>query len=73
MSSAGFQPAPVDELKQLRDAYKALNDISRNLASAEKCVKKQDPKMAEHHLRAAQWHTQQAKKAIETIGQAKRP
>jgi hypothetical protein len=70
MSAVGFSPAPVKDLEQLSEAYKSLNDISRNLSSAEKCLKN-DLRMADHHLRAADWHNEQAKKAIATVGQSK--
>jgi len=48
-------------LDQLREAYKSLNDITRNLASAQKCLQKEDLRVAEYHLRAAEWHLGQAK------------
>ena len=72
MSSIGFAPRPGSEVEQLRTAYKSLNDVTRNLASAEKCVKTQDLKMAEHHLRAAEWHLEQAKRTIAEIGQSQK-
>jgi hypothetical protein len=72
MSSIGFAPRPTSELEQLRTAYRSLNDVIRNLASAAKCIKNQDLRLAEHHLRAAEWHASQAKQAITLVGQAKR-
>ena len=72
MSSIGFAPGPGSEVEQLRTAYKSLNDVTRNLANAAKCVKTQDLKMAEHHLRAAEWHLDQAKRTIAEIGQAQK-
>ena len=76
MSSIGFAPRPGSrpgsEVEQLRSAYKSLNDVTRNLASAANCVKTQELKMAEHHLRAAEWHLVQAKRTIAEIGQTKR-
>jgi ferritin-like metal-binding protein YciE len=72
MSSIGFAPRSGSEVEQLRSAYKSLNDVTRNLASVAKCVKNQDLKMAEHHLRAAEWHLGQAKRIIADVGQAKR-
>ena len=71
MSAVGFNPAPVNEVEELRKAYGSLNDVSRNLAGAEKCVKTQNPKMAVAHLLAAVWHTEQAKKSIAAVGQVK--
>ncbi len=72
MSSIGFAPRAPSELEQLRSAYRSINDVIRNLASAAKCVRTQDLKLAEHHLRAAEWHASQAKQAIALVGQAKR-
>ena len=71
MSSIGFAPRPESEVEQLRSAYRSLNDVTRNLASVAKCVKGQDLKMAEHHLRAAEWHLTEAKRMIADLGQSK--
>ena len=49
-----------------------MNDVARNLANAGQCVKDNDPRMAAHHIRAAEWHLAQAKQAIALIGQSKR-
>ena len=68
--SIGFAPRTENELEQLRSAYKSLNDVTRNLANVAKCVKSQDLRMAEHHLRAAEWHLGQAKQVIAVVGQA---
>ena len=72
MSSIGFAPRAGSEVEQLRAAYRALNDVTRNLAGVARCVKSQELKMAEHHLRAAEWHLAQAKETIATLGQSKR-
>jgi hypothetical protein len=32
-------PGPQNELDQLREAYRSQNDMTRNLASAQKCLK----------------------------------
>ena len=56
MSAIGFSTKAETEIEQLRAAYSSLNDITRNLVDAEKCIKKQDLRLAEAHLRAAQWH-----------------
>jgi hypothetical protein len=72
MSAIGFAPGAPNELDQLREAYRSLNDITRNLASAQKCLKKEDLRMAEHHLRAAEWHAGQAKQRIAGVGQLKK-
>lgn len=72
MSSIGFAPRAGSEKEQLRSAYRSLNDVTRNLTHAARCVKIQELKMAEHHLRAAEWHLAQAKRTIAEIGQSKR-
>ena len=72
MSSIGFAPRPESEVEQLRSAYRSLNDVTRNLAGVAKCVKSQDLKMAEHHLRAAEWHLGEAKRILTAVGQSKR-
>jgi hypothetical protein len=71
MSPIGFSPHYPSELDQLREAYRSLNDITRNLASAQKCLKKEDLRMAEHHLRAAEWHVGQAKQRLGSVGRSK--
>lgn len=71
MSSIGFAPGPESEVDQLRSAYKSMNDVTRNIASAAKCVKDQDLRMADHYLRAAEWHASQAKQSIASIGKSK--
>jgi len=71
MSAIGFSPGTPNELDQLREAYRSLNDIARNLASAQKCLKKEDLRMAEHHLRAAERHVGQAKQRLASVGKLK--
>ena len=71
MSSIGFSPGTPNKLDQLREAYRSLNDITRNLDSAQKCLKREDLRMAEHHLRAAEWHVGQAKQRMAAVGQVK--
>lgn len=66
----GFAPGAENEVQQLRSAYKSLNDVTRNLANVAKCVRSQDLRMAEHHLRAAEWHLAQAKQVITVVGQS---
>lgn len=70
--SIGFAPRTESEVEQLRSAYKSLNDVTRNLAHVATCVKNQDLRMAEHHLRAAEWHLAQAKQVIAVVGQSRR-
>jgi len=72
MSSIGFAPRAASELEQLRSAYRSINDVTRNIANAVKCIKSQDLRLAEHHLRAAEWHASQARQAIASLGQTKR-
>jgi len=71
MSAIGFSPQSPNQLDQLREAYRSLNDITRNLASAQKCLQQEDLRMAEHHLRAAEWHVGQAKQRIAAVGAIK--
>ena len=42
MSSVGFVPGAVKELETLREAWKTLNDLLKNLANAEACLQKHD-------------------------------
>ncbi|HEX6717991.1 MAG TPA: hypothetical protein VF088_12810 [Pyrinomonadaceae bacterium] len=72
MSSIGFAPRQDSEVEQLRSAYRSMNDVTRNLASATKCLKEHDVRMAGHYLRAAEWHVEQAKQAIAVLGHTKR-
>lgn len=72
MSSIGFAPGPPDEVEQLRSAYKSINDVTRNIAGASKCIKEHDLRMADHYLRAAEWHAGQAKLNIAAVGKSKR-
>ena len=72
MSSVGFTPKPKhDELEKLREAWRSLNDLLKNLANAEACLKNLDLKLAGHHIKVAQWNAEQGKKAITVVGQAK--
>jgi hypothetical protein len=42
MSAVGLHPAPVNEIEELTKAYGSLNDVSRNIADADRGVKNQD-------------------------------
>jgi len=64
MSSVGFVPGTVKELETLREAWKTLNDLLRNLASAEASLQKHDLQLTAVHLKVAKWNAGQAKKAI---------
>lgn len=68
MSAIGFSPDHKSELDQLREAYKSLNDVTRNIAEAQKCVRTQDWRLADAHLRAAEWHIGQAKQRVVEVG-----
>jgi hypothetical protein len=59
-------------VEQLRSAYKSMNDVTRNLAGAAKCIKDHDLRMADHYLRAAEWHAGQAKQSLAAVGKSKR-
>jgi len=71
MSSVGFVPGAVKELEQLREAWKTLNDLLKNLDNAEACLQKHDLKLTAVHLKVAKWNAGQAKKAIAAVGQVK--
>jgi hypothetical protein len=53
MSSVGFVPGAVKELEQLREAWKTLNDLLKNLANAEACLQKHDLQFTAVHLKVA--------------------
>lgn len=72
MSSIGFTPQ-LSEIDELRNAYGAMNDVARNIKSVRECAQREDWRMADHHLRAADWHLGQAKEKIAAVGQAKEP
>ena len=67
----GFVPRSESELEQLRAAYQSLNDLLKNLAAAEACLKNLDLKMTGDHLKVAQWNARQARKRIEAVGREK--
>ena len=72
MSSVGFTPQSKDnELEKLREAWKSLNDLLKNLANAEACLNNHDLKLTADHLKVAKWNVGQVKKAIAAVGQAK--
>jgi hypothetical protein len=70
MSSVDFVPGAVKEVEQLREAWKTLNDLLKNLASAEVCLQKHVLKLTAPHLKVAKWNAGQAMKAIAAVGQA---
>jgi hypothetical protein len=71
MSSVGFVPGAVKGLEQLREAWKTLNDLLKNLANAEASLQKHDLQLTAVHLKVAKWNVGQVKKAIAAVGQAK--
>jgi hypothetical protein len=72
MSSVGFTPQSHDrEVEKLREAWKLLNDLLKNLSNAESCLKNLDLKMTGDHIQVAKWNVEQVKKAIKLVGQAK--
>jgi hypothetical protein len=72
MSSVGFTPTSREqELDKLREAYDSLKDVIRGIDGARHCLDALNFGMARAHLNAAEWHYQQAKKAIAVVGQAK--
>jgi len=73
MSSVGFSSNGKDiELDKLREAYDSLKDVVRGIESAQAAMDLMNFGMAKAHLNAAKWHSEQAKKAITVVGQAKR-
>ena len=72
MSSVGFTVQSKDEeVEKLREAWKTLNDLLKNLANAEACLRNLDLKLTGDHLKVAKWNAEQVKKAIAVVGQAK--
>jgi hypothetical protein len=59
------------ELDKLREAWKLLNDLLKNLANAEACLKNLDLKLTGDHIKVAKWNVEEVKKAIAVVGQAK--
>jgi hypothetical protein len=72
MSLVGFtSQSNDDELEKLREAWRSLNDLLKNLANAEACLKNLDLKLTGDHIRVAKWNVEQLKKAIAVVGQLK--
>jgi hypothetical protein len=72
MSSVGFTSHSKDnELEKLREAWRSLNDLLKNLTNAEACLQNHDLKLTAGHLKVAKWNVAQVKKAIAAAGQAK--
>jgi hypothetical protein len=72
MSSVGFtHQSKDDELEKLREAWRSLNDVLRNLRNAEAAVIIRDLNLIAAHLQVAKWNVEQVKKAIAFVGQSK--
>ena len=57
MSSVGFTSNCRDiELDKLREAWKLLKDLLKNLANAEACLKNLDLKLTGDHIKVAKWN-----------------
>jgi hypothetical protein len=73
MSSVGSTPQSKDhEVEKLREAWRSLNDLLKNLANAEACLKNLDLKLTGDHIQVAKWNVAQVKKAIAVVGQARK-
>jgi len=72
MSSVGFTPQSKDnEVEKLREAWRSLNNLLKNITNAEACLQNHDLKLAADHLKVAKWNVGQVKKAIAAVGHAK--
>ena len=72
MSAVGFTPqSKEDEVEKLREAWRSLNNLLKNLANAEACLPNHDLTLTAHHLHVAKWNVGEVKKAIAAVGQAK--
>jgi hypothetical protein len=72
MSSVSFTPAGEREIEKLREAWKTLIALQRNIANASACLQNLDLKLTADHLRVAAWNTEQLKKAIKIVGEMRR-
>jgi hypothetical protein len=50
MSSVGFVSSGEKEIEQLRDAWKSLNALLKNITNAEACLQNHDLKLTADHL-----------------------
>jgi hypothetical protein len=72
MSSVGFTPQSNDhELEKLREAWRSLNDLLKNITNVEACLQNHDLKLTADHLKVAKWNVGEVKKAIKSVGQSK--
>jgi hypothetical protein len=54
MSSVGFSAADAKELENLRKAWRSLNALLQNIATAEACLQNHDLKLTASHLRVCE-------------------
>jgi|RhiMetdeSRZDD1v2_1073273.scaffolds.fasta_scaffold402922_3 hypothetical protein len=55
MSSVGLTSGEAKELEQLREAWKLLNALLKNIENAEACLHNHDLKLTAPHLHVAKW------------------
>jgi hypothetical protein len=56
--------------KKLREAWRSLADVLRNITSAEASLKSREYQLVAVHLGVAKWNIDQVKKAITFVGQS---
>jgi hypothetical protein len=71
MSSVGFISGEAKEQEQLREAWKSVNALLKNIENAEACLQNHNLKVTADHLHVAKWNVGEVKKAIKIIGQSK--
>jgi hypothetical protein len=59
------------ELEHLREAWRHIVDMQKNVANAQACLTNLDLKLTGDHLKVAQWNSEQAKKFIKMVGELK--
>jgi hypothetical protein len=72
MSSVGFTSySKDDDTEKLRESWRSLNDLLKNLTNAEACLQNHDLKLTPDHLQVAKWNVAQVKKAIKVLDKRK--
>jgi hypothetical protein len=72
MSSVGFISQRKKEgVEKLREAWRSLNDVLRNLRNAEAALIERDNNLICRSFAVARWNVEQVKKAVAQVGQAK--
>jgi hypothetical protein len=61
--------SPEKELETLREAYDALNDVSRGVETALADIDLMNFGHAKDQLKAVKWHVEQTTKKITAVGQ----